>query len=1109
MQDAAAATSSSRDGAGQSTTNGSSSPSRLETVTSPLRPSPQDQRQIVMRLLIARNVGLQQKATAHTQNKNGNFLNDEEEGEALFLLDWNWWCKWCRHVDFFHTNTTSATFTGKKHQPSAKIVYPTNPKAEHVLQTLPSGGILPYYHVRKKKRKCDSNKKRDHDNDDDSISDGSCSSTDSEQEDHRRAPPGPMDNSALLLLPALDNNKNTKKGATTKTRFYQQWYKHCQHEQTSSANILSSGVKGEGDGDETDITMTRTDFPDVRPHLVRGFHYELIPREVYSALRSWYRETTPSICRRTKPMANTNSNGKIQPHCQEGGATAVYIQLYPYLANLPGFPVRGEIPCDACKTKGATKRCSRCQTVSYCDRFCQESHWPYHKGACGKILASRANGKTVTRVEDVGIYYSNGYCGLNNMGNTCFMASPLQCLSHATPLTRYFLSNQFKLDINAANPLGSGGKLALAFEAVIKELWLKPNIRTTSPTALKRAIALFAPRFAGCLQHDAHEFLSYLLDALHEDLNRIRKAPYVEMPDAGDHGPNLGVAGAEAWECHLKRNDSLVMDTFYGQFKSTCICPNPGCGRVSVSFDAFNHVSLEIPQLQISEKWFGIFLFTVPRKGEPCILRHAVSVRRGSLVADLKQALYEVTGIPSSHMILCEVSDHNINELLSDKKPVSAIRPDEVLCAYQVDPYTTSSMHTICLHALLRHTEEGDEAAKDPAVDPNIRALFGFPFMTSCDSHLTCRQLWDHIWQRVRTMVIPLDDQGSEENVDPNIEMLYQQLLNIRVTDGDGNSIPIFPVDNNDKLSENIEEGEESNEFLRSPYLPRNLDEKTSKFLGEDCTNKFLFFSLDWVESVAASDDLLKHSDAKCSNSSSNQLGGSNKNKKDEQSPQLQNGGPLIPNRVAIDIVRFGTFVDHPSFNAGVAKQREQEAKSGTVSLDECFETFTKAERLDEHNKWYCSNCKNHVRALKRMELWRLPNILIVNLKRFELHGYRREKLTTLVDFPLENLDMRKYCGNPDAAVTYENGRPAQSILKVVDGIPAVYDLFGVVNHFGRMGFGHYTAFCRDWSEYEISNEWALYDDSSVRNVGDGRGSHDGIVTPAAYILFYRRRNFN
>ena len=70
--------------------------------------------------------------------------------------------------------------------------------------------------------------------------------------------------------------------------------------------------------------------------------------------------------------------------------------------------------------------------------------------------------------------------------------------------------------------------------------------------------------------------------------------------------------------------------------------------------------------------------------------------------------------------------------------------------------------------------------------------------------------------------------------------------------------------------------------------------------------------------------------------------------------------------------------------------------------------------------------------------------------------------------------------------------------------VPANYDLFAVVNHYGRMGFGHYTAFATSWDETGISNEWNVYDDSNVTAIDS-----TDIPSPAAYILFYRRRVFS
>ena len=89
-------------------------------------------------------------------------------------------------------------------------------------------------------------------------------------------------------------------------------------------------------------------------------------------------------------------------------------------------------------------------------------------------------------------------------------------------------------------------------------------------------IGRFRSSFIGNQQHDSQELLAFLLDGLHEDLNRIRVRPYIEMPDL-DNKPETEAATL-SWEYYKKHNDSIIVDLLQGQLKNRLVCPD--CKKV-------------------------------------------------------------------------------------------------------------------------------------------------------------------------------------------------------------------------------------------------------------------------------------------------------------------------------------------------------------------------------------------------------------------------------------------------------------------------------------------------------------------------------------------------
>jgi ubiquitin carboxyl-terminal hydrolase 4/11/15 len=157
-------------------------------------------------------------------------------------------------------------------------------------------------------------------------------------------------------------------------------------------------------------------------------------------------------------------------------------------------------------------------------------------------------------------------------------------------LIDYLLSDRYKAEINLDNPLGSKGELAEQYASLVKELWAGTH-SAVAPRDFKWKLERFAPQFAGYQQHDSQELLAFLLDGLHEDLNRIKKKPYTENPEVGDRSQEE--VAREAWASHRARNDSFIVDWFQGQLRSTLVCPT--CARVSITFDPFMYLSLPLP----------------------------------------------------------------------------------------------------------------------------------------------------------------------------------------------------------------------------------------------------------------------------------------------------------------------------------------------------------------------------------------------------------------------------------------------------------------------------------------------------------------------------------
>uniref|UniRef100_A0A6G1SB64 Ubiquitin carboxyl-terminal hydrolase n=1 Tax=Aceria tosichella TaxID=561515 RepID=A0A6G1SB64_9ACAR len=652
-----------------------------------------------------------------------------------------------------------------------------------------------------------------------------------------------------------------------------------------------------------------------------------------------------------------------------------------------------------------------------------------------------------------------GLCGLSNMGNTCFMNAALQCLSNTPPLTNYILTDKFVDDINTNNPLGMHGEIARTYAELIKVIW-SGNHTSFLPREFKCAVSRFAPQFTGFAQQDCQELMAFLLDGLHEDLNRIKNKPYIETKSEIEKRPDEEVA-KESWENYKKRNDSIVVDTFHAMLKSTLVCPE--CNLVSVTFDPFCYLSLPLPVKR--EKQVTLTFLPKPAKLDESKIKTALK----NLDPKQAQIVLEYGGRLSSFDI---VSGEHAGYASPSNRPKS--------CKMQV-PRSGPTSELCEIVARIINEERPDAEKVEPAnllVAEMATTLGRISKIYESSEHYN--QISDDIVviEKASKYAVPLylREELSENSIS-SINRNLQKLLFIHVPDLKYETLYQSIIVNLSNLTTDCEEDIKSWFPLSAPTCvdhPMECDDdKSDNADTGDCngtsssgTNGISLshepaFSLATVNSYGNhSFETLGPSCKEC-DSSKLYLGAVFKSEGVASTPQFEHNRE--PKKESIEV-----------FTPKISPKP-------TLQLKDCITQFTNAERLGADDPWYCPKCKKHQQAIKKFDVWSLPKVLIIHLKRFSFSRSWRDKIDTLVEFPVEGLDMSSYVHNPD-----------QKKQELVN-----YDLIGVANHFGGLGGGHYTAYAKNATQ----NAWYSFDDALVCPT-----TATNVVTRSAYVLFYQLR---
>ncbi|KAF1942844.1 cysteine proteinase [Clathrospora elynae] len=261
-----------------------------------------------------------------------------------------------------------------------------------------------------------------------------------------------------------------------------------------------------------------------------------------------------------------------------------------------------------------------------------------------------------------------GQVGLTNLGNTCYMNSALQCLRSVEELSMYFLNSKWKKEVNTTNPIGHKGAIARVYAGLLGQIYTVDNQTSFAPRNFKQTLGKANSLFSGYGQQDSQEFVSWLVDALHEDLNRVREKPYHENPDSDDNtfrDPEAIKALGETYRYnHRARNNSVAMDLFSGFYKNTMVCPE--CEKVSITFDPYSQLTLQLP---IEQTWTHTITY-VPLYGKPYQLD--IDIDKNATIKTLKEFVGKRGGgVPANRLMASEVYSHKFYRHLDDNTTIS------------------------------------------------------------------------------------------------------------------------------------------------------------------------------------------------------------------------------------------------------------------------------------------------------------------------------------------------------------------------------------------------------------------------------------------------------
>ena len=668
---------------------------------------------------------------------------------------------------------------------------------------------------------------------------------------------------------------------------------------------------------------------------------------------------------------------------------------------------------------------------------------------------------------------NHGLTGLKNIGNSSYINSIIQCLSNTPELMYYYISGLYKKDIKIKEIKKKGyvpGKLSEEFSNLLCKMWIDDK-KVVNPKEIKYAIADLNYEFNNNNQQDSSEFLMFLLNFLHDEINKenLKSKNLFYEPPKGENETDIA-ASQRFWNLFRRKNNSIIIDLFYGQFKNVTRCLS--CGHCTTSFDIFNILPLEIPNLK------KISVLLVPSNNIKKTIKLTLFISSAALFIDLGVYIkqYINTGFENFRIILVNYNTTNAKFVKMSENIFNTAKKGVILV--QEISNTLEEENNI-------EENDVDQNGNEKENEEEISAEMGenYPFIMTI-KYKNFEDLGGIIDTNFKSYprVFPMGPYTKVRGLRIKIFGFLCKYYPLP------ESVIIF-------MKKNFSEYKTIEE-IKTSYEKNKIDVDEIELNDIYYKQYNIIFNENYQNSLKLDDNTKKDIEIYLNNfpfkcylissksENDNKLFFANNNKENQASfkdtQKINDIINLIRNKYKLILYITKEEYIKPLNEIIVINSIKDNSETKVPTLNDSLIHYSLHEKLEKDNEYFCPNCKRNVNAYHKSEIFYAPPYLIISIKRFQRKYLSKTKVQLLkinseFKYNIDFINLEPFITGP---------KDPQKI----------YNLYAVNQHSGSNEGGHYNSACKNFGK------WYMFDDHAVFPCDD-----DMICVPEGYILFYRK----